>query len=172
MIKVSPFVLLFLSLWLGACGQTVLFELPYQLSPEQKVKTQVDHALAELWEVSILWGGAKWGEYHVGRALLRVLEDDPAAPVSIQYLSSDLQAEVRTVYPSWRVFQADYRLTVLARRPEGIKLVEAVGIARSTSNEVEASRVAIEIAIVDLARQVALLNGRHPEPSKEAKPAD
>ncbi|HEV8341680.1 MAG TPA: hypothetical protein VGR30_04850 [Candidatus Binatia bacterium] len=88
-------------------------------------------------------------------------------------MSSDLQAEVRSVYLNWRVFQADYRLTILARRPEGVKLVEAVGIARSTLDEIEASRMAIENTIFDLARQLAALDGfsnqaatRYPGPPK------
>jgi len=111
----------------------------------------------ELRETSALWGGLEWGEYDVGRALLQALEHDPNASLSIYYLSSGLETDVRDVFITWRVFQADYRLEVLARRPEGISILEAGGRGQSTVNSIQAAQVAIEEAVLDLLRQLAVI---------------
>ncbi|MBI4488703.1 MAG: hypothetical protein HY694_06425 [Deltaproteobacteria bacterium] len=146
-----------ISLWLIACGGTIFFEQPYHGTQEQKIRARLDRALLELWETSVLWGGLEWGEYHVGGALLQVLEHEPDSSLSINYLSSGLQTEVRDVFITWRVLQADYRLEVLARRPEGIRILEASGRGKSTVNSLQAAQVAIEEAVLDLARQLAAL---------------
>ena len=75
--------------------------------------------------------------------------------LSITYLSSGLQTDVRNVFITWRVFQAEYRLEVLAKRPEGIRILEAIGRGQSTVNSLQAAQVAIEEAALDLARQLA-----------------
>jgi len=143
--------------WLSACGGTVLFERPYYGAQEQKIRARLDAALMELRETSALWGGLEWGEYDVGRALLQALEHDPNASLSIYYLSSGLETDVRDVFITWRVFQADYRLEVLARRPEGISILEAGGRGQSTVNSIQAAQVAIEEAVLDLLRQLAVI---------------
>jgi hypothetical protein len=144
-----------ISVWLSACGGTILFEQPYRDAREGKIRARLDPALLELWETSALWGGLEWGEYHVGGALLQVLEHEPDSSLSINYLSSGLQTEVRDVFMTWRVLQADYRLEVLVRRPEGIRILEAGGRGQSAVNSLQAAQVAIEEAVLDLARQLA-----------------
>ena len=153
----APLWLLAVLLWLNACGGTVIFDQPYQLTPGQKIRVRLNRTLPMLQETSVLWGGMEWGVYDVGRALLYVVEDDPNSSVSIQYLSSELHADVREVFLTWRVFAADYRLEVLIRTPERMKLVEALGKGRSTESSLQASQEAIENTVLHLSKQLKAL---------------
>lgn len=144
------------SLSVLGCSQTIDFSKPYYLTSTDKPTVSLDSSLYKKVETSSVMG--ENGTYLLAPALDHAFQNDQQAPISLEYVSSDLRITPGTSIMLSGMFTADYKLlTKGVTGTQRTTLIEATGKGVSYLNSYNAGQEAIEKAIIDLQNKVKVV---------------
>jgi hypothetical protein len=144
------------SLIVFGCSQTIDFSTPYHLTSTDKTTVSLHSSLHKKVETSSVMG--ENGTYLLGPALDHAFQNNQQAPISLEYVSSDLRITPGTSIVLSGMFTANYKL--LTKGVTGTQrtiLIEATGTGVSYLNSYNAGQEAIEKAIIDLQNKVKVV---------------